>query len=142
MEINAKMKNTNIKKSLLAASLLSVLLLTGESASAIWGERKIYKISDITQQDADGFCRGRYGNYTSARLNRPNDTVDCSTRSSNGEVGGSVGYPNIVSVDVTHRGVSWNTHSHHLTQVCDYKHPGYGTWVGDGGHSCYDSYRQ
>jgi hypothetical protein len=134
------MKNTNIKKSLLAASLLSVLLLTGESASAIWGERKIYKISDITQQDADGFCRGRYGNYTSARLNRPNDTVDCSTRARNEEVRTSVGTD--TSISVTDRGVSWNTHSHHLSQVCEYKHPRYGTWVGDGGHSCYDSYRQ
>jgi len=50
--------------------------------------------------------------------------------------------PNVgVTGNVTVNDPDWKQEFHHLNEVCNYKHPREGTWVGDGGRSCYDSYR-
>lgn len=128
------MKNKEPK--LLAISFLFLTLLNCQPVAAGWGQRKVYKISDITQQDADKLCRKRYGRYTSAKIIRDRDVVQCGTRQANNEFEFSK------DSKLKNKGVSFNYQEHHLSEVCEVKHPGYGTWVGDGGYSCYDSYRE
>ena len=128
------MKNKEPK--LLAISFLFLTLLNCQPVAAGWGQRKVYKISDITQQDADKLCRKRYGRYTSAKIIRDRDVVQCGTRQANNEFEFSK------DPQLKNKGVSFNYQEHHLSEVCEVKHPGYGTWVGDGGYSCYDSYRE
>lgn len=139
-------------KSLKASCLMTTLIASvgalvgigviSETALAL-PRREIYKISDINQYDVDGFCRDKYGNYTSARLDSGNDVVICASRQLNQqntqqtEVGtGGATFTN----GTTNNGEQWTEQRHHLSQVCERKHPGKGTWVGDGGRSCYDSY--
>ncbi|MCU0544019.1 MAG: hypothetical protein MUE44_17900 [Oscillatoriaceae cyanobacterium Prado104] len=105
--------------------------------------REIYKISDINQNDIDVFCRGKYGDYTSARLDSGNDVVICAsrqlseqnTRQTEFGTGGAT-----ITNGTTNNGEQWIEQRHHLSEVCEHKHPHKGTWVGDGGRSCYDSY--
>jgi len=133
----------------LMSSAVCALVATSAIGEAVFAQipgqkRVIYKISDINQFDADSLCRGQYGNYTSARLDPQNDVVICGTRLSptQTQTGGQAGVPSGVSVTGTKTvsDTQWTENRHHLSEVCEKKHPGYGTWVGDGGHSCYDSY--
>ena len=136
----------------LMSSAVCALVATAGIGEGVFAQlpgqrRVIYKISDINQFDADGFCRGRYGNYTSARLDPQNDVVICGTRQIpiqsqvGGQVGVQGGIPGAnVTANVTGSNPEWKENRHHLSEVCESKHPRFGTWVGDGGHSCYDSY--
>ncbi len=113
------------------------------------GPRRVtYKISDINQSDADRFCKNTYNQNTSARVDPENDRIICSRRASTrqtqmGVQGGMQGpLPNVGgTLNVTLNDPDWKHEFHHLNEVCNYKHPDKGTWVGDGGRSCYDSYR-
>ena len=135
----------------LMSSVVCALVATsaiGEAAFAqplLPGQRReTYKISDINQSDADGFCRHRYGRFTSARLDRQNDVVICGSRRSAVQTQTGVGVGrdgSTVTTNMTINNPDWTENRHHLGEVCEYKHPNYGTWLGDGGHSCYDSYR-
>lgn len=101
------------------------------------GQRRVtYKISDINQSDADGFCKGKYSQNTSARLDPENDRVICARRQTNYEWEVGTGGAN-----ATIPPEQWAENAHHLNDLCNNKHPNMGTWVGDGGRSCYDSYR-
>ncbi|MEZ2276877.1 MAG: hypothetical protein ACBR12_08170 [Microcoleus sp.] len=134
----------------LMSSAVCALVATSAIGEAVFAQipgqkRVIYKISDINQSDADGFCKGRYGDNTSARLEPQNDRVVCSglrtpiqTNTGVG-VGGGDKRPT-VTTNFTVGEPQWTESPHHLNEVCDKKHPTYGTWVGDGGRSCYDSY--
>lgn len=133
----------------LMSSAVCALVATSAIGEAVFAQmpgqkRVIYKISDINQFDADAFCRGRYGKYTSARLEPESDRVFCGTRRSptQTQTGVQAGVPSGVSrTETTTVGdAQWADNPHHLSEVCEKKHPGYGTWVGDGGRSCYDSY--
>lgn len=101
------------------------------------GQRRVtYKISDINPSDAERFCKKNYGQNASFRLEPESDRVICSRRQINPQLQLGTG-----GVNVTIPTEDWAGNPHHLNDLCNYKHPGKGTWVGDGGRSCYDSYR-
>jgi len=101
------------------------------------GQRRVtYKISDINQSDADRFCKNTYNQNTSARVDPENDRIICARRQRNHEFEVGTG-----GASVTIPTEQWAENAHHLNDLCNYKHPTEGTWVGDGGRSCYDSYR-
>lgn len=110
------------------------------------GQRRVtYKISDINQSDAERFCKSTYGQNTSARLEPENERVICAGRQippiqTQTGVGTGKDGPTITT-SWTVGQPQWTENPHHLNDLCNYKHPRIGTWVGDGGHSCYDSYR-
>lgn len=101
------------------------------------GQRRVtYKISDINPSDAERFCKSKYGQNASFRLEPESDRVFCGRRQTNSELQlGTSG------VNLTIPTEQWGDNPHQLNDLCNYKHPGKGTWVGDGGRSCYDSYR-
>jgi len=109
------------------------------------GQRRVtYKISDINPSDADGFCKGKYDQNTSARLEPQNDRVICSGLRTPIQTNTGVGFGEkrpTVTTNFTVGQPQWTENPHHLNEVCNNKHPNMGTWVGDGGRSCYDSYR-
>ena len=113
------------------------------------GQRRVtYKISDINPSDAERFCKRTYDQNTSFRIEPESDRVLCLRRASTGQTqfgvqGGMQGpVPNgSVTLNRTINDPDWKTEPHHLNEVCENKHPGMGTWVGDGGRSRYDSYR-
>ena len=108
-----------------------------ENLPLLPGQRRVtYKISDINPSDAERFCKRRYGQNTSFRLEPESDRVFCARRQTNSELQlGTSG------VNLTIPTEQWGDNPHHLNEVCENKHPDKGTWVGDGGRSCYDSYR-
>jgi hypothetical protein len=87
----------------------------GEPAQA-WWQNVNYKISSISNQDRLNFCKSTFPKrgITSASYN--GDAVICYFP----------GYP--------------NAYYRNQREVCEYKHPGYNTWLNDGGTSCYDYY--
>ena len=137
---------------LVATSAIGEAVFAGlpgpENLPLLPGQRRVtYKISDINQSDAERFCKGTYDKNTSARLDPENERVICSRRASTtqtqiGVQGGYQGVPTgSGTLNYTVNSPDWKPEFHHLNEVCNYKHPTEGTWVGDGGHSCYDSYR-
>lgn len=134
--------------STLMSSAVCALVATSTIGEAVFAQipgqrRVIYKISDINQFDVDEFCRLRYGKYTSARLDPERDRVMCGTRrsSTQTQTGGQAGTSGVNGTrNVTVNDPEWKEEFHHLSEVCENKHPTKGTWVGDGGRSCYDSY--
>ncbi len=143
--------------STLMSSAVCALVATSTIGEAVFavevpllpGQRRVtYKISDINQSDAERFCKGTYGENTSARLEPENERVICSRRASTtqtqiGVQGGMQGPVPTGSgtLNYTVNSPDWKPEFHHLNDLCNYKHSGKGTWVGDGGRSCYDSYR-
>lgn len=108
-----------------------------ENLPLLPGQRRVtYKISDINQSDAERFCKGTYGQNTSARLEPENERVICARRQTNQELQVGTG-----GVNLTIPTEQWAENPHHLNDLCKNKHGDIGTWVGDGGRSCYDSYR-
>ncbi len=87
----------------------------GEVAEAAYGNWT-YKISSISNQDRVNFCKSTFPKRNITQASSSGDTVLCYF----------AGYPSIFY--------------RHQSEVCEYKHPRYGTWLGDGGASCYDSY--
>ncbi len=126
--------------STLMSSAVCALVATSAIGEAVFAQipgqrRVIYKISDINPSDAERFCKDNYGQNTSFRLEPESDRVICARRQTNQELQVGTG-----GVNLTIPTEEWAENPHHLNDLCNYKHPNYGTWVGDGGRSCYDSY--
>ena len=131
----------NILKKLLLVGTATGGLLVGNllPAQANWGwypQQRVYKISSITEADLWNYCNSLRG--STVRAWREYDYVKCQMQGSRGAVihGQQWGQQNDFIV------------SRHLNRLCQRKH---GNWsdqtnrlnyfVGDGGYSCYDSYR-
>lgn len=132
----------------LMSSAVCALVATSAIGEAVFAQipgqrRVIYKISDLNQSDADGFCKSRYDQNTSARLEPEKDRIMCARRTTPVQTTTGIGFGEkrpTVTTNFTVGDSQWTEEPFHLNKVCNYKHPGYGTWVGDGGRSCYDSY--
>lgn len=120
-----------------------------ENLPLLPGQRRVtYKISDINPSDAERFCKQTYGSDTSFRIEPESDRVLCLRRASTtqtqfGVQGGMQGPVPTggFTLNQTINDPDWKAEPHHLNEVCRNKHGDIGTWVGDGGRSCYDSYR-
>ena len=127
-----------VATSAIGESVFAQIRLPGpENLPLLPGQRRVtYKISDINPSDAERFCKDKYGQNTSFRLEPETDRVICARRQTNQELQVGTG-----GVNLTIPTEQWAENAHHLNDLCNYKHPTEGTWVGDGGRSCYDSYR-
>ena len=130
----------NLKNKLLAVIAAGSVLLGSAPAKASWTnyiplvpgqQRHTYKISSITNADIFHYCVLKK-NFVADTYRRYNKAVCVINGSSNVAVGGG----DIFRAD--------NNYLHYLdlNDLCRWKHPRTGAFVGDGGYSCYDSYRQ
>lgn len=138
-------------KVLLASSTAAIILCNATTAFAGgWGwipllpgqTRHTYKVSDVQPIDIETFCQSKFKDYIGAR--RDGDAVICTRNATKKFDAG---------VDVN-RGLNVGVHSNldsemvleekrfTVNDLCDFKHPSIGAFAGDGGSSCYDSYRQ
>ena len=92
-------------------------------------QRHTYKISNITDYDLWHFCINRKDYVTQAW--RVHDSVVCKAQGhSTVKAGFDLGF----DVDYEQPFL--------LEDVCKWKHPRKGAFVGDGGYACYDTYRK
>jgi hypothetical protein len=74
-----------------------------------------YKISNISQDDINNYCKNVNKSYGGTRAVE-SKSVRC------------------------YRTWAYESSYVNYNEICDYKHPGYDTWSGESGKSCYDSY--
>jgi hypothetical protein len=98
-------------------TILPLNISIGQPASAYF-KRNTYKISDISRDDIKNYCKKTFPNL---------NIVDAGIASG-------------TSLHCAY-GPNFRTYYRSIADLCESRHPGYGTWVGDGGRSCYDSYR-
>jgi hypothetical protein len=110
-----KKDNQNISHTNNQTETTPTLSFGGEVALAGYGNWT-YKVSSISNQDRLNFCRQTFRSRTITGAVGSGDSVICYFQ----------GYP--------------NAYYRNQGEICEFKHPGYGTWLGDGGASCYDSY--
>jgi hypothetical protein len=74
-----------------------------------------YKVSSLSGSDFNSFCKAEYNSFGGYR------TTDGRYA-------------------LCYRNWSYENRYVQFDEVCEYKHPGWQTWAGDNGKSCYDSY--
>jgi hypothetical protein len=89
----------------------------GEPAQAFY-KRNTYKISSISKSDLLNFCKSKF----------PNSDIKDASRYAGKYL-------------ECFYSAQYRSYHRDIQEICEERHPGYGTWVGDGGYSCYDSYR-
>lgn len=151
----------------LILSLLTVpaILLTNVVEVKAWPRRQTYRISPITQQDMNSHCYDRHGHdgaYSIVAERLPGNGLEFGCRLHyNLEYSDNRGYSrnngSFSSPNYSYDGNNSRSYNrqrvaqgedlqiHEFNHLCVDKHRGrngisYGAFVGDGGHSCYDSY--
>lgn len=152
-------------KNIFCNTLLALTVVTGsilpfiQKADARPWKREIYRISDLNEADVIDGCRKKFGTIQDAT--RQGDRITCLVirQTGNTRIGYDIRLDGTVIINNKRSGtvsassggqvfsqdntrLEVNKFLMSTNESCDRKWPRDGTWAGDGGTACYDSWQR